>query len=524
VRFDFGDFALDTDRRELTRGVELIPIGPKVFDLLVYLVENRDRVVSKDELLGAVWYGRIVSESTLTSHINAVRKAVGDTGATRNLVRTLARKGFRFVGEVTTRRPPAEAKLSMPVAEIAGDGDVPPTIPDRPSIAVLPFANMSSDPEQEYFADGIVEDIITALGRFSWFFVIARNSTFAYKGTSADVRRIARELGVQYVLEGSVRKAASRVRINVQLTDALSGWQVWSERYEREFDDVFAVQDDISEAITSTIAPEFLSAERKRAERKAPENLDAWGYAIRGNRNLWTSDKDRLAEAKRLYLKAIELDDMCVLALCGLALVYNHEVLRGLTEDNERTLSLAYEAAHRAVMIDEQDAMAHAAMGWVFHVTRRPAEAVSSLRRALKLNPNLAFAEGTLGLVLSHQGKYEEAIGHAERAVRLSPYDPDSGTWMMARVLAPLVTERYDEYLEWAKRFTETYPTFAGGWRHLASAYAHIGKMEEARAALEKVLELIPGDTVRRERGLNPGIDVYGDRLIEGLRKAGLPE
>jgi tetratricopeptide (TPR) repeat protein len=281
------------------------------------------------------------------------------------------------------------------------------------------------------------------------------------------------------------------------------------------------LQDEVTESITSAIAPEFLSAERKRAERKAPENLDAWDYALRGNWNLWTSDKDRLGEAKRLYLKAIELDEKCMPALCGLALVYNLEILNGWTEDNERTRSLAFEAAHRATMIDARDAMAHAAMGWVFHVMRRPADAVRSLRRALELNPNLAFAEGTLGLALAHQGKYEEAIHHADRAERLNPRDPDSGTWMMARVIAPLVAEKYDEYLQWVEKYVEAYPDHPPGWRHLTSAYAHLGRMEEAREALRRLLELIPDNTIRREQERLPGS--YG-RLIEGLRKAGMPE
>jgi TolB-like protein len=228
--FLFADHTLDTDRRELLRGSEPVAVEPQVFDLVIYLLANRDRVVSKDDLIAAVWGGRVVSDSTLASRINAARKAVGDNGAQQRLIRTIARKGIRFVGAVRTQSSGAAAPPPDVIAL---------SLPDRPAIAVLPFINMSGDPDQEYFADGLTEDIITGLSRQHWFFVIARNSTFTYKGRSVDVREVAAQLGVRYILKGSVRKAANRVRVTSQLIDVTNSSHLWAEKYDRELTDIF---------------------------------------------------------------------------------------------------------------------------------------------------------------------------------------------------------------------------------------------------------------------------------------------
>jgi TolB-like protein len=254
VQYVFGDYALDPDRRELIRHSEAVAIGPKVFDLLLFLVKNRDHVVSKDAVLDAVWVGRIVSESTLTSHINAVRKAIGDSGEEQCLIRTIARKGFRFVGDV--REAPDDRAASGTGTAKPDEASAPALImPDSPSIAALPFENWSGDPEQEYFADGMVEDIIIALSRIHWLFVIARNSSFTYKGRTVDVKQVGRELGVRYVLEGSVRKAANRVRITGQLVDATTGMHLWADRFEGSLDDIFELQDQVTTSVVGAIAP-----------------------------------------------------------------------------------------------------------------------------------------------------------------------------------------------------------------------------------------------------------------------------
>src|SRR5690348_15320955 len=263
---------LDTDRRELRRGAESIAIEPQVFDLLVYLVENRERVVSRDDLIASVWGGRIVSDSTLATRINAARKALGDSGEQQRLIRTIARKGLRFVAEVQARS--SHDGLADDASHEPPRTALP--LPDRPAIAVLPFLNMSGDTEQEYFSDGITEDIITALSRLRWFFVIARNSTFAYKGKNTDVTQVGRELGVRYILEGSVRKSGQRVRITGQLMDATTGNHIWAERYDRELTDIFDLQDEITASVTAAIEPKLLAAEGLRVESRSIEDLDAW--------------------------------------------------------------------------------------------------------------------------------------------------------------------------------------------------------------------------------------------------------
>ena len=275
--YTFEDFSLDTDRQELLRGKERIAVEPQVFDLLHYLVRNRDRVVSKDDLIAAVWKGRIISESTLTSRITAVRHAIADRAEDQRLLRTIARKGLRFIGEVREEKSPAAVVTAVQMPpEKQADPTHSLALPDGPSIAVLPFNNLSGDPEQEYFADGIVEDIITALSRIKWFFVIARNSSFTYKGRNVDVKLIARELGVRYVLEGSVRKVGNRVRITGQLIDGSNAVHIWADTFDGVLDDIFELQDRITASVVSAIEPTLQHAELERLKYKPTDKFDAY--------------------------------------------------------------------------------------------------------------------------------------------------------------------------------------------------------------------------------------------------------
>ena len=269
----FADFVLDTDRRELRCRSELIALEPQVYDLLLYLVQHRDRVVSKDDLIASVWGGRITSDATLTSRIYAARKALGDSGEHQKLIRTIPRKGLRFVGEVQLPSMAEELEGFCAEPPLLEPGEPPPPLPlpERPAIAVLPFTNMSDDPEQDYFSDGISEDLITALSKLRWFFVIARNSSFVYKGKSVNIKQVAEELGVGYVIEGSVRKEGDRVRITAQLNDVATGSHLWAERYDRDVSDVFAVQDEITEAIVASIEPQLYVAENFHAKRRTPD-------------------------------------------------------------------------------------------------------------------------------------------------------------------------------------------------------------------------------------------------------------
>jgi TolB-like protein len=264
LRYLFEDYELDSDRCELRRGASLISIEPKVFDLLLYLIEQRERVVSKDDLIEALWGGRIVSDSALTTRLNAARTAIADNGEEQRLIKTLPRKGVRFIGAVRQEKRSANAATTVP-AEVARQ---PLSLPDKPSIVVLPFNNMSGDTEQDYFADGMAEDIITALSRFRHLFVIAHNSSFTYKNQVVDIKQVGHDLGVRYVLEGSVRKAADRVRITGQLVDASTGAHLWADRFDGDLKDIFDLQDNVTAKVVSAIAPRMEQAEAARAKRK----------------------------------------------------------------------------------------------------------------------------------------------------------------------------------------------------------------------------------------------------------------
>ena len=291
MEFSFGDHVLDLDRRELRRGAELVALEPQVFDLLVYLVQNRDRVVSRDDLLTAIWGGRTVSESTFTSRVSAARRAVGDSGEVQRWIRTVPRKGVRFVGVVEEARDAAAPPRRLP------------TLPDKPSIAVLPFANIGGDPEQEYFADGMVEEIITALSRIRWPFVIARNSTFTYKGRAVDVKQVGQDLDVRYVLEGSVRKAGQRVRISAQLIEAASGAHLWADRFDGSLEDVFEFQDRVAVSVAGVIEPTLQVAETARLAQRLTDDLTAYDLYLRAYSMFFTSAR-QIPEALRLLERA----------------------------------------------------------------------------------------------------------------------------------------------------------------------------------------------------------------------------
>jgi TolB-like protein len=444
VQFVFDDYVLDLDRRELTRGSKAIATGPQVFDLLVYLVQNRAHVVSKDNLLDAVWGGRIVSESTLTSHINAVRKAIGDSGEEQRLIRTIARKGFRFVGEVREGHA-SEGFNSPKTGPATSDETASPAraLPDKPSIAVLAFQNLSGDPEQEYFADGMVEDIITALSRIRWLFVIARNSSFTYKGRAVDVKQISRELGVRYVLEGSVRKAANRVRITGQLIDAAAGTHLWAERFEGSLDDIFELQDQMATSVVGAIAPQLERAEIERAKRKPTENLGAYDYYLRGMADLQRGTSEAIGEALLLFEKAIELDPDFASAYGTAAWCHFWRKVNGWMIDPKREAAEGARLARRAVELGRNDAVALSRGGHALaHFTGDLDGGIALHDRAVMLNPNLAAAWFLGGFLRVWHGEPDGAIEHFARAMRLSPLDPETYRMQagMAAICSPGVS------------------------------------------------------------------------------------
>ncbi len=401
----------------------------------------------------------------------------------------------------------------------------PLDLPDKPSIAVLPFTNLSGDPEQEYFSDGITEDIITALSRIRQFFVIARNSTFAYKGTSPDVRRVTKELGVRYVLEGSVRKAAGRVRISAQLIEGTTGNHVCAERYDRDLEDVFAVQDEITQIVVGTIEPELAKAERERAKGKKNENLDSWDLYQRGMYFVQKRKKEDCDEARPLFEQAIESNPTFGAAFSGLALSHIFLVNYGWTDSPEDHREKALLAARRAVELDDEDALVRAVLGVVHNGRREVDEAILELQTAVELNPSSAFAHLYLGTTLLFGfGKAQEAITHFDLAIRLSPHDPNLGV-MIGRIgLAYLHLGDYEQAVEYARKAAR-YPGTYSRPAILVSALAHLGRDEEAKRARGELLRRRPDFTCSFLKE-NTQI-IFPDlvaRMVEGLRKAGVPE
>jgi adenylate cyclase len=675
--YSFEDFSLDTARRELRRGNALVSLQRQVFDVLEYLIRNRERVVSKDDLLAAVWNGRIVSESTLSTRINAARSAIGDSGGEQRLLRTAHGKGIRFVGAVREEEETVRKLAAIFAADVegysrlmeqdevgtlrrltacraiidqriaayrgrifgsAGDsvvadfssavdavtcavavqealvgedqmrfrigvhvGDVlvqgenlfgdgvniaarlealaepggicisgaardqigtklpvtftdlgeqqvkniaqplrvfrvassgaaqaaeapaaMPLLPDKPSIAVLPFTNMSGDPEQEFFSDGISEDIITALSHYPSLFVIARNSCFAYKGRAIDVKQVGRELGVRYALEGSVRKAGNRIRLTAQLVEAEGGNHVWAERYDRDLADVFALQDEITEAVTIAIAPAIADAERQRAMRRPPGSLDAWAAYQRG---LWhfrqgTPDDNSLAEG--FFQQAIDLDPSFAGGYSGLADARNRAVgmygKRSLAEIEDSTFSLA----RRAVSLDGNDAEARACLGEQLMRRGDYQGALAEVEAALAISPNLAGAYGTLGAVLMWSGDPKKGRSALKKSIRLDPRNPNMNLRFVDITISYYLSREYDAAIAAAKRGIRSFPDHSNQYRWLAAALGQTGRIEEAKEVLAKAIAMAPAAFdmfVRRRVPWHRPEDHA--HMLEGLRKAG---
>ena len=397
--------------------------------------------------------------------------------------------------------------------------------PAKPSIAVLPFLNMSGDVDQEYFSDGITEDIITALSSFRWFFVIARNSSFTYKGKTIEVKQVAEDLGVRYVLEGSVRKVGKKVRITAQLIDAPTGFHVWAERYDRDLEDIFAVQDEITHNIVRSVGPEFLSAEMKRAQRKDVRNLDVWDCIMRASSHHGRYTKKDTTEAQRLLHKAIELDPMSPEAFCLPAFTHLMQVQFGWSESTAKSIKEAEKAAQSAVAIDDRDAWAHTALGLVDLISKRYDDATGRLEKAIDLNPNLANAYGALGQAQALAGEYEAAVTHINKAIRLSPHDPFAPYWFGHLGVAAFADEHYEDARYWGRKTIQQNPMFPGGHRLMAASCGQLGRTQEAANELKELLLLMPGmtaDDVRKQVPFKRSNDM--ERYIDGLRKAGLKE
>lgn len=513
VQFVFDNHVLDADRRELHCGSATVAVEPQVFDLLIHLVQNRDRVVSKDDLIASVWRGRIVSDSTLASRINAARRAIGDNGDEQRLIRTVARRGVRFIGSVAARREAGQSPASPldPAARA-----------ERPAIAVLPFMNASGEPDQDYFSDGIAEDIITELSRLRWFLVIARNSSFAYKGKPVTTRQIGEELGVGYLVEGSVRKSGECVRVTAQLNEVATGKQLWAERYDRRLSDVFAIQDEITEAVVAAIEPQVYANENFRAQRKAPESLDAWDLVMRALSHFWrvTREDNRLARA--LLERAIALDPNYAQALAVFAVSTMFGARMGW-EDAAVAVPVAERAAHGAVRADGEDPWAYLALATIHLRRGRFEDSLAAFETALRLNPNFSLALGCYGLVLSGVGRWQEGADAARRALRLSPRDPFSAIFNGVAAYAEFVGCNYEEAVRLAREGVRQRPEFAGGYRILTAAAAMAGDKELARSALQELRRTQPNISLAWvESRMQVRNAAERAHYMEAFRRAGL--
>jgi TolB-like protein len=490
VELSFGDHRLDVDRRELWRGAEQIALEPQVFDLLVYLVQNRDRVVSKEDLLAAVWGGRIVSESTLTSRISAVRKAVGDSGEAQRLIRTVPRKGLCFVGPVRQEQKPVEpvddapmVAMEPPRAELA--------LADKPSIAVLPFVNLSGDPEQEYFADGMVEEIITALSRIRWLFVIARNSSFTYKGHAVDVKQVGQDLDVRYVLEGSVRMAGQRVRIAAQLIEAASGAHLWADRFDGSLQDVFELQDKVAISVAGVIEPTLQVAETARLAKRPTDDLTAYDLYLRAYAMYFTSAKE-IPDALRLLEEAIERDPGYGPALAWAAACCLRLCMDGRSDDVEADRRKGADFARRALQIagDDPGIFGNAALALAYF--GEDIEAMMALvDRALAFNPSFARGWYVSACLRLWAGQPEVAIEHAEAALRLSPR-AQVGFSFAVIGRAHFDAGRFDEAVPKLLLAIQEDPDYPPPYRCLAACYAHMGRLDEAREIVRRLRAIAP--------------------------------
>jgi TolB-like protein len=510
----FGHYRLDP-RGGLMSGAREVRLTPKALTLLSFLAERPGEVVTKEELFGAVWPNTTVGDAALVTCIQELRKALRDNARRPRYIETLHRRGYRFIGE----------KTSSAAQSPAADSEAPALpLPDRPSIAVLPFDNMSDGPDQEYFADGMSEDLITGLSRIRWLFVIARNSAFVYKNRPVDVKQVARELGVRYVLEGSVRRTDKQLRISAQLIDAITGGHLWAEHYDRAVGDIFAVQDEITHSVAGEIEPHLLAAEGVRAMSRSPEDLGAWELVARAQTHFGRMTRADFETAIGPLEKAVAAypDYAPARGMLGLRLAFASHT--GWIARDEG-LCAAREHALRAIALDDRDPWGHSALGYWAMMERRTEESIASFTRAVNLNPNSAAAHTNLSHIFAFAGKDREAIAHGEEAMRLSPFDPEMAFFFGGIAIAHYTAGRFSESARCATEALRLRPGFHGAQRQRAASLAQAGQIDEARACLATARREDPALSLDWIRTSVPyQTPELMERYLEGMRKAGLDE
>lgn len=456
-----------------------------------------------------------VAETTVKIHVSAILKGLNAANRTQAVIAAaaLAKRG------VATVRVDGKTSFAPPVA---ADGAHPATLfTNKPSIAVLPFVNMSDDPEQDYFSEGISEDIITALSKLRWFLVIARNSSFTYKGKSAHMKQVGEELGVGYVVEGSVRRSGDRVRITAQLNDVATGSQLWADHYDRALSDVFTVQDEITDAVVAAIEPQIYAAENFRSQRKPPESLDAWGLLMRALSHYWQMTREDNLAAQALLNKAIAIAPNHGPALGVLAFTYVFGAQMGW-EDKATAVPAAERLALAAIRADSEDPWAHLALACVHKYLARLDDALAEFEWALSLNPNFSLAHAHYGLVLTYVGRWQDGSNAARRALRLSPRGPFSAIYTGVAAYAEFAGHNYAEAIRLAREALRARSDFVGGHRVLTASAGLAGDIELARASLQELRRAQPNISLAWITQYLPLRQDQLERFLEGMRRAGL--
>jgi len=544
VKYRFSDFEVDLSQQELRREGTPVHIEPQVFDLIVHLVRNHERVVSKDELIDIVWNGRIISEAAFSSRINGARRVLGDNGTDQLFIRTLHRRGFRFVAQVqaiggsdaeairlapdqrATIDVPKQALLSTDVSHL--DDVVSEAVKAeanaRSFIAVLPFTNMSNDPENEYFSYGLTEDIIRLLARNRWLSVISRHSTIGFQGRVVDARDVGAQLGVSYVMSGSVRKSRDVVRITAELTRAADGMQLWSDKYELQLENIFDIQEEMAKQIAATIEPELSKVEQQLAARKAPDSLDAWDCYQRGLWNLWRFTTPGFDLAEEYFQRAIAADPGFARGHGALAYVNIQRALYDDPKIRPGRLETALRQSRLAVTLDELDCFCHCALGRALCLTRQNDEALAAIDTSLELNPSFAQGYFAQGFNLLWCGREIEAEALLDRATMLSPRDSHLWSFHHVRSWTHFSLEEYDIAVEFARRATRQPNATYRAYATLAASLGHLGDKAQAHAAAVDLLQRKPDYTIAtaRQELFFCNDQGFVERFAEGLAVAGV--
>ena len=498
-----GPYLLDRRQRRLTRDGDPVPLGSRAFDTLAVLAAASGQTLTKDHLLASVWPGLTVEENNLQVQVSALRKVLGE-----GWIVTVPGRGYRLIAP----RPAAPPT---------------PALPDKPSLVVLPFQNLSGDPEQDYFVDGLVEDITTALSRIRSLFVIARNSAFTYKGRSVDVRQVGRELGVRYVVEGSVRKAGGRVRITGQLVDAATGAHLWADRFDGALDDVFDLQDRVTANVAGAIEPHLQRAEIERAQRKPTQDLGAYDHFLRGMAIYREGSAERMPEARAQFAKAWALDPGYGAAYGAAAVSFNYQKSAGWLPAGGPEIAEAVRLARLAVESSQHDARALCdAASALSYVGGQPEVAARLIQRAGGLNLNSAQVWFESAFAKLFLGDPDGVIADIERATRLSPVDPFLYSFHMCTSAAHFFAGRYDEAVTWAERALSEHPGHSPSHRYLAAGLAMGGRLDEARRVMADLVRLAPRLRLsNKDDWMAPyRRPEYAVQLLEALRLAGMPD